>query len=248
MLTLIVLPTYNERDTIAPLLAAIEREVPRACVLVVDDSSPDGTGEVVRADERYGFAVFLLERDLREGVGAAYREGFTWALDHGYEAVVQMDADLSHPPELLGSLLEGLEQADIVIGSRYVCGGHVADWSLPRRVVSWVGNACVRRALHLGTHDVTAGFKAFRASALRDIDVLSSTSDAFSFQVESTWHAERRGLSVVEVPITFTERKAGQTKMSSLRAVRAVSQVVIWRLQEVREIAVHLRRGRVHAA
>lgn len=133
MLTLLVLPTCQERNTIAPLLAAVERELPRACVLVVDDSSPDGTGEAVRADERYGFAVFLLERDLREGVGAAYRECFAWALDHGNEAVVQMDPDLSHPPELLGTLLEGLEEADVVIGSRYVRGGHVADWSLPRR-------------------------------------------------------------------------------------------------------------------
>ena len=231
---LVVVPTYNERATIDTLLAALEREDPTGDVLVVDDSSPDGTAGVVRADPRYGVSVFLLERDLKEGLGAAYRSGFDWALAHDYEAVVQMDADLSHPPARVPALVAALDDAEVVVGSRYVRGGAVARWSARRRLLSWAGNRYVRLVLTLGTHDTTAGFKAFRTSALRRIDVISSTSNGYCFQVESTWRAERRGLRVVEVPITFTDRTLGESKMSGAVIREALVRVLVWRLDELR--------------
>lgn len=231
---LVVVPTYNERATIDTLLAALEREAPTADVLVVDDSSPDGTAGVVRADPRYGVSVFLLERDLKEGLGPAYRSGFDWPLAHDYEAVVQMDADLSHPPARVPALVAALDDAEVVVGSRYVTGGAVARWSARRRLLSWAGNRYVRLVLTLGTHDTTAGFKAFRASALRRIDVTSTTSNGYCFQVESTWRAERRGLRVVEVPITFTDRTLGESKMSGAVIREALVRVLVWRLDELR--------------
>ena len=239
MLTLIVVPTYNESDSITTLLDALRRDVPRACVLVVDDSSPDGTADLVRADPRYGFAVFLLQRDVKEGLGAAYREGFAWALAHEYDVVVQMDADLSHPTDRVAALVDALEDVDVAVGSRYVPGGATAGWSLRRRMLSVAGNAYVRGVLGLHTHDTTAGFKAYRASALRAIDVLSSTSNGYCFQVENTWHAERLGLRVAEVPITFVDRTVGTSKMTGTVIAEALARVVVWRLGEMRGRAQH---------
>ncbi len=248
MNSLVVVPTYNERATVVTLLAALECVAPTADVLVVDDSSPDGTADLVREDPRYGVAVFLLERDLKEGLGAAYRSGFDWALAHDYEAVVQMDADLSHPPARVPALIAALDDAEVVVGSRYVTGGAVSRWSVGRRLLSWAGNRYVRLVLTLSTHDTTAGFKAFRASALRRIDVSSSTSNGYCFQVENTWRAERRGLRVVEVPITFTDRTAGESKMSGAVIREALVRVLVWRLHELRDSrpvrSAALRRSR----
>jgi dolichol-phosphate mannosyltransferase len=232
---LIVVPTYNESGTIATLLAALEREVPSADVLVVDDSSPDRTADVVRADPRYGQGVYLLERDARNGLGGAYRAGFAWALDHGYECVVQMDADLSHPPERVPVLIAAIQNnADVAVGSRYVKGGRVHHWTMRRRLLSRAGNWYVRFVLALSTHDATAGFKAFDASALRRLRVVSSTSNGYCFQIETTYQAERCGLRVVEVPITFTDRTVGESKMSSDIIREALTRVFVWRLHEIR--------------
>jgi dolichol-phosphate mannosyltransferase len=248
MKNLIVVPTYNERDTITGLLGALEREAPTADVLVVDDSSPDGTATLVHGDPRFGVAVFLLERGVKDGLGAAYRAGFGWALENDYEGVVQMDADLSHPPDRVPELLAGLDEADVVVGSRYVKGGHVSEWTLGRRLLSRAGNLYVRMVLALSTHDTTAGFKAFRASALRRIEVTASTSNGYCFQVENTWQAERRGLRVVEVPITFTDRTAGESKMTRDIISEALASVLVWRMHEIGAHLFHPVRSRVHPA
>jgi dolichol-phosphate mannosyltransferase len=248
MRNLIVVPTYNERGAITDLLAALEREVPAADVLVVDDSSPDGTADRVRVDPRYGVAVFLLEREVKDGLGGAYRAGFAWALNHDYEGVVQMDADLSHPPQRVPALIAALEDADVAVGSRYVKGGRVSHWRLRRRLLSRAGNLYVRLVLALTTRDTTAGFKAFRSSAVRRIQITSSTSNGYCFQVENTWQAERRGLRVVEVPIAFTDRTVGESKMSSDIMREALTRVLVWRMHEIRAQVRHPASSLRHAA
>jgi dolichol-phosphate mannosyltransferase len=229
----VVVPTYNEAANIARLLAEVRRVAPSTDVLVVDDNSPDGTAAIIREHPEFGSRVWLLERPGKAGLGAAYRAGFAWALARGYDRIAQMDADLSHPPERLPVLLAALEHADVAVGSRYVDGGGVRDWPWRRRLLSWAGNVYVRWVLGTRVHDNTAGFKAFRRGALEDIAVLASESNGYSFQIENTWRAAQAGLRIVEVPITFTDRTGGQSKMSGAIAVEALSRVLLWRYAEL---------------
>lgn len=233
---LVVIPTYQEADNIARVL---DRTLVAAAVdiLVVDDGSPDGTADLVRSHDSYGDRVHLLERPGKAGLGAAYRAGFGWALEHGHPVVVQMDADLSHPPERIPALLAALADHDVVVGSRYVPGGAVRDWPLARRAISRGGNAYVRLVLGLTVRDATAGFKAFRAEALESIGALDSESDGYCFQIENTWRAARLGLRLTEVPITFTDRMAGTSKMSSGIVTEALWRVLMWRWVEIRDSA-----------
>ena len=166
MNSVVVIPTYCEAANITPVLDGVLAASPDSDILVVDDNSPDGTAARVRSHLQFRQRVHLLERPGKAGLGAAYRAGFAWALDAGYDAVVQMDADLSHPPERLPALLGALDSADLAIGSRYVRGGAVRDWPLSRRLISWAGNVYVRLVLGLPVHDATAGFKAFRRETL----------------------------------------------------------------------------------
>ena len=227
--TLVVVPTYDEADNIGVLLDRVAAAVPDAHVLVVDDNSPDGTGDLVAAHPDFGRRVHLLRRPGKAGLGEAYRAGFRWGLDHGYDRLVQMDADLSHPPERLPALIGALDEADAAVGSRYVKGGAISNWSWSRRLISWLGNWYVRIVLGLPVRDATAGYKAFRADALRTIGVVDSSSNGYCFQVENTWRAVRLGLTVVEVPITFTDRAAGTSKMSGRIVLEAVVRVLGWR-------------------
>jgi len=229
---LVVVPTYNESENIVELLDHVLAAAPAADVLVVDDSSPDHTGDLVTSHAGFGDRVHLLTRPGKAGLGAAYRAGFTWALDRDYDAVVQMDADLSHPPERLSVLIEALEDNDVAIGSRYVHGGGVENWTLPRRIISRVGNLYVATVLGLPVRDATAGFKAFRSTALAKIGAVSSQSNGYCFQIENTWQASRQRLSVVEVPITFTERARGESKMSSAILLEAIIRVLGWRWRD----------------
>jgi len=231
---LVVIPTYNEAANVLKVIDAVRAAAPEVEVLVVDDSSPDGTGHLVEAHPAFGSRVHLLSRPPRSGLGAAYRAGFAWALERGYDEIGQMDADLSHPPERLPALFSALEEADVAVGSRYVRGGGVRRWGWHRRAISRAGNLYVRALLGTPVHDTTAGFKAFRADALRTIDVLDSESNGYSFQIENTWRASRRGLRVLEVPIVFTDRTAGQSKMSGSIAREALGLVLRWRLAELR--------------
>ncbi|GAB3664658.1 polyprenol monophosphomannose synthase [Nocardioides korecus] len=242
--TLVVVPTYDEIENVETAIARVQAASPEAHVLVVDDNSPDGTGDRVAAHPAYGTTVHLLRRPGKAGLGAAYRAGFAWALDHDYDVVVQMDADLSHPPERVPALVEALEHADMSVGSRYCRGGGVENWSWSRRLISWLGNVYVRLVLHLPVRDATAGFKAYRADALREIGAVTSHSNGYCFQIENTWQAVRRGLQVVEVPITFTDRTLGQSKMSSTIVLEAILRVLVWRLRP----SVHDRSRRTATA
>jgi dolichol-phosphate mannosyltransferase len=240
---LVVLPTYNEAGNITTALYRVLAAAPGIDVLVVDDRSPDDTAGRVRRHPAYIDAVavpaqtpgqvHLLSRPAREGLGAAYRAGFAWALGGDYDAVVQMDADLSHPADRIPALLKALDAADMSVGSRYVAGGAVGDWPMSRRLISRAGNAYVRLVLGLPIQDSTSGFKAFTADALQRISVLSSTSNGYCFQVENTWRAIRLGLVVTEVPITFTDRAVGNSKMSQAIVIEALSRVAWWRLREL---------------
>ncbi|RNL78959.1 polyprenol monophosphomannose synthase [Nocardioides marmorisolisilvae] len=232
---LVVMPTYQEAETITTALDAVLRAAPGVDILVVDDSSPDGTADLVRSHPAYGSSVHLLVRPEKNGLGAAYRAGFAWALNEDYHQIAQMDADLSHPPGRLPALFEALGEADVAVGSRYVPGGAVDNWGLHRRLLSRGGNVYVRAVLGTGVRDNTAGFKAFRRDALLVIEVLASESSGYAFQIENTWRAHRRGLRIVEVPITFTDRTAGTSKMSGPIAREALRRALQWRLAELRE-------------
>lgn len=230
----VVIPTYDEAENITRLLDRLREVAPDVDVLVVDDRSPDGTAQIVTEVGRSRGGVFLLDGGSKQGLGAAYRAGFAWALDSGYDVIVQMDADFSHPPEKVTDLIGALHDHDIAIGSRYVPGGSVHNWSLWRRFISWAGNQYVRLVLGLRVRDATAGFRAFRRQALIDSGATSSTSNGYSFQIETTWNASRRGLTMVEVPIAFVERQHGTSKMSLAIAVEALLRAAQWRWQALR--------------
>jgi dolichol-phosphate mannosyltransferase len=228
--TWLILPTYNEAENIAPFVEAVQAELPDgARVLIVDDSSPDGTGEIADhlAAEREGVAV--LHRPLREGLGPAYIAGFREALAGGAELVLEMDSDFSHEPAYLPRLLEAAEGADLVIGSRYVDGGGVGDWGAMRRAISRGGSAYARLVLGVPVNDLTGGFKCFRREVLEAIDLDEVQAKGYAFQVELTYRAVQRGFRVVEVPIVFRDRRVGASKMS-----RAIVAEAIWRVPLLR--------------
>ena len=227
---LVVIPTYNERDNLLPIVDRVRASVRAAHVLVVDDASPDGTGqladEVAAEDPR----VHVLHRRGKEGLGAAYLAGFRWALDHGYQAVAQMDADGSHPPESLPTMLEALADADLVIGSRYVPGGTVVNWPRRRELLSRGGNLYSRLALGVGIRDITAGYRVFRREVLTELALAEVNSQGYCFQIDLAWRAVRAGFRVREVPITFTERERGSSKMSGSIVREALWRVTRWGL------------------
>src|SRR3954467_10081598 len=220
----IVVPTYNEAANLEPLLAAVRANAPDARVLVVDDASPDGTGALAEAAAARDHAIEVLHRPGKAGLGLAYVNGFAHALRAGAGYVVEMDADLSHDPRDLPRLLERAQagDADLVLGSRYVDGGGVADWDVVRRVLSRGGCRYARTVLGVGVRDLTGGFKCFRADTLRAIDFETVRSEGYAFQVELTYRALARGLRVEEVPITFRDRDAGDSKMSARIALEAI--------------------------
>lgn len=230
-LTWLVLPTYNELDNLEGIVrAALERLPSPRVVLVVDDGSPDGTGALAdRLAERYG-DLEVLHRPRKEGLGPAYVAGFERALERGAGLVAQMDADFSHDPNDLPRLLGAAEDADLVLGSRYVDGGGVADWGTVRRLISRGGSAYARTVLGLGVRDLTGGFKVFRREVLERIELTTISSLGYAFQVETTYRALRAGFRVVEVPIVFSERRVGQSKMSGGIVLEAALRVPAMRL------------------
>jgi dolichol-phosphate mannosyltransferase len=218
----VVLPTYNEADNVEPVVRAVLAAAPSAHVLVVDDGSPDGTGAIADRLAAALPAVDVLHRPVKAGLGQAYVSGFARALAAGASHVLEMDADLSHDPADVPRLLAATRGgADVVLGSRYVAGGGVEDWDLLRRAISRGGCAYARHVLGVGVRDLTGGFKCFRADALKTIDYASVRSQGYAFQVELTFRALRRGLRVEEVPITFRERRRGESKMSTAIALEA---------------------------
>ncbi|ANF31330.1 dolichol-phosphate mannosyltransferase [Leifsonia xyli] len=228
MRTLVVMPTFNERQNLEPLAARLRTAVPEAELLVVDDSSPDGTGELADALAAADPAIHVLHRATKDGLGAAYRAGMNWALDHGYEVIVEMDADGSHRPEELPRLLAAIADADVVLGSRWVPGGGTVDWPLRRRILSQGGSLYARVALGVPAQDVTGGYRAFRAEALRRIHYEGVVSRGYCFQIDMLRRSYREGLRVTEVPITFQERTYGTSKMSGAIVAEAIARVTLW--------------------
>lgn len=226
--TLVIIPTYNECENIPLIVARVRSSVPAAHILVVDDSSPDGTGALADALSAADDAVHVLHRQDKTGLGAAYLEGFGWGLSHGYDQLVQLDADGSHLPEQLPSLLAAAATADVVMGSRWVAGGAVKNWPWHRRALSRGGSIYSRALLRLPQRDVTGGYRVYSAHALESMKLSGVESLGYCFQIDMLLHAVRARLTVVEVPITFVERTLGSSKMSGRIVIEAMARVTVW--------------------
>lgn len=233
--TWVVVPTYNEAETIEPLVRAVRDALPEAPnVLVVDDASPDGTGELADRLAAEDESVSVLHRAGKRGLGPAYVAGFRAALQGGAELVVQMDADFSHDPAELPTLVAAAGGAELVIGSRYVSGGRVADWGPGRQAISRWGSRYARAVLGLEVHDMTSGFKCWRREALEGIELAAVGSQGYAFQVEMTYRAAVAGFRIVEVPITFRDRRVGESKMTGAIVLEAAYRVPLLRMRRRR--------------
>ena len=226
----VILPTYDEAENLERIVAAVVEQLPQSGrVLVVDDNSPDGTGEIADRLAASTESIAVLHRDRKEGLGPAYLAGFRVALDAGAERIIEMDADFSHDPAYLPRLIEATERADLSIGSRYVPGGGITDWGPMRRFISRGGSAYARAALGLRVRDLTGGFKCFRRVVLETIDLDTIEARGYAFQVETTYRAIKAGFRVVEVPIVFKDRADGTSKMS-----KSIVAEAMWRVPAMR--------------
>ena len=228
--TLVIIPTFNERENLELIVGRVHQARPDVHVLVVDDGSPDGTGEIAD-DLAMGDPdrVHVMHRAGKNGLGAAYLAGFAWGLGRGYTVLVEMDADGSHAPEQLYRLLDAIDGgADLAIGSRYVPGGTVRNWPWRRLVLSKTANTYSRLLLGVDIHDITAGYRAYRREVLEKIDLVAVDSKGYCFQIDLTWRTISNGFVVVEVPITFTERELGVSKMSGSNIREAMVKVAEW--------------------
>lgn len=221
----VCLPTYNERENLDAIVAAILAAAPSVDVLVIDDNSPDGTGQLADAWAAREPRVKVLHRAGKEGLGKAYLAGFAWALERGYGLVLEMDADFSHDPQYLPALLAAAETADLVLGSRYVAGGGTVNWGVGRKILSRGGSLYARTILGVGVRDLTGGFKCFRREVLEAIDLPGVECTGYAFQIELTYRALCRGFTVKEVPIVFADRRVGHSKMSKRIVLEAVRKV-----------------------
>lgn len=227
--TLVIVPTYNERESLSSLVGRVRQIVPGADVLIVDDSSPDGTGELADSLAHADAGVSVLHRERKNGLGRAYLAGFELALDEGYSLIVEIDADGSHDPADLPAMLAlARTGAHLVLGSRWVEGGTVLNWPWPRKVISRLGNSYARLALGSSIRDLTSGFRVFRAEALRAMDFESVASQGYCFQIELAWRCEKAGFHIVEHPITFIERAVGRSKMHAGIVIEALARVTWW--------------------
>lgn len=226
---LIVIPTYNERDNLPSLLDAVHGAMPEAHILIVDDGSPDGTGALADARAAADERVHVMHREGKQGLGTAYIAGFRWGLERDYTHIFEMDADFSHDPRALPVLLEATADADVALGSRWVRGGGTVGWPLKRQLLSRGGSLYARTILGVDIKDLTGGFKCFRREVLETIDLDRVATKGYGFQIELTWRALQKGFRIVEVPIRFVDRVAGQSKMSS--AIFREALTVVWKLR-----------------
>ncbi|MCE9672973.1 polyprenol monophosphomannose synthase [Myxococcus stipitatus] len=227
---LVCIPTYNERENIEAITLAVLQADPRVDILVVDDNSPDGTGQIADTLAAKDSRVRVLHREKKEGLGRAYLAAFRWALAEGYTYVIEMDADFSHDPRYLPGLLDAAEAgADLVLGSRYVTGGGTVNWGIGRQLLSRGGSLYARTILGVGIRDLTGGFKCFHRRVLETIDLDSVQSSGYSFQIELTYRTLKHGFTVREVPIIFEDRRVGHSKMS--KKIFAEALTMVWKLR-----------------
>jgi dolichol-phosphate mannosyltransferase len=222
---LVCLPTYDEKDNVGPMTEAILAATPDVDILVIDDNSPDGTGQLADAIAAREPRVKVLHRAGKEGLGKAYLAGFAWALSHGYELVLEMDADFSHDPKYLPGMLEASREADLVLGSRNIPGGGTVNWGILRKIISRGGSFYARTILGLPVRDLTGGFKCFRRRVLESIDLPTVACTGYAFQIELTYRTLRKGFRVKEFPIVFVDRRVGQSKMSKRIVLEALRKV-----------------------
>lgn len=237
---IVIIPTYNERNNLVELLALIYQEMEDIHVLIVDDNSPDGTGALIRQlmQNQYRDRLFLFERPRKLGLGTAYIAGFKWALERDYQYIFEMDADFSHNPKYLKQFITAAEGCDLVLGSRYIAGGGVINWSMIRRMISFGGSLYSRMILGLPFKDLTGGYKCFRRKVLEQIDLNDVKSNGYSFQIELTYRAFLKSFTIKEVPIIFEERAAGKSKMSRKIFMEAILMVIKLRADKNRLKAV----------
>ncbi len=225
---LVIIPTFNERQSLPQIVERVRSRTPDVHILVVDDNSPDGTGDLAEELAKGDAHVHVLHRTTKNGLGAAYLAGFRWGMSRGFDVLVEMDADGSHRPEHLPDMLAALDGADVVIGSRWVPGGGVVNWPRHRQWLSQGGNRYTQTMLGLGVRDATAGYRVYRRDALERMDLASVASQGYCFQVDLTRRAAAAGLRIVEVPITFVEREEGESKMSGVIVAEALWRVTQW--------------------
>ncbi|MBV9691369.1 MAG: polyprenol monophosphomannose synthase [Ktedonobacteraceae bacterium] len=230
MQTVIIIPTYNEVENLRPLLETTLSHVPGTDILIVDDNSPDGTGQLADQIHEEDPRVHVLHRAGKLGLGTAYIAGFKYAIAHGYDAAFEMDADFSHDPRYLPDFLNAIENADLVIGSRYISGGGTPNWSPMRRLISGAGNIFARFMLGMPIHDCTAGFRCYRREVLEGIDLDTIQSQGYAFQVELAYRVMQHGFKIVEIPIIFLDRRVGKSKMSRKIVMEAFTYVLRTRL------------------
>lgn len=246
---LVIIPTYNEKDNVSSIVSRVRAATPEVHVLVADDNSPDGTGVIADRIAAEDDHVHVMHRMGKEGLGAAYLAGFAWGLENDFDVLVEMDADGSHQPEELPLLLDALRGADLVLGSRYVPGGSVVNWPKSREVLSRGGNWYTRRALKLPLRDVTGGYRAFRASTLRSLDLHGVGSAGYIFQVDLAYRAIQRGHVVTEVPIEFVEREVGDSKMNQKIVSEALWRVTVWGMRDrTRRVGRYRNSKQKHSA
>ncbi|WP_237222749.1 polyprenol monophosphomannose synthase [Rothia nasimurium] len=241
MRVLTVIPTYNEKENLPIVVERLRAAVPDCDILVVDDNSPDGTGQLADSMAAEDSYINVLHRTVKDGLGGAYLAGFDWGLEAGYDVLVEMDADCSHQPEQLPLLLQAIEGgADLAIGSRYVPGGKTKNWPLHRQILSRGANLYTRLILGTKVKDITAGYRAYRREALQKLNLEGIDSKGYVFQVDLAWRSEQAGLKIVEVPITFVEREIGSSKMDGNIIVDSMTKVTRWgltaRAERVRSI------------
>jgi dolichol-phosphate mannosyltransferase len=227
--SLVIIPTFNEKENIGLLIPEIDKAVPGIDILVVDDSSPDGTSAYVKEIGQKRGRLFVLDRLKKEGLGKAYVAGFHWALERDYEYIFEMDADFSHDPRYLPDFLKAIEKNDLVIGSRYKSGVNVVNWPMSRLLLSYFASFFVRIIVGIPIRDCTAGFKCFRRKVLEKIDLNKIDSSGYSFQIEMNYHAWKKKFRISEIPIVFTDRQRGASKMSS-KIIRE-GLILLWRLR-----------------
>src|SRR6266566_2382287 len=232
MKTIIIIPTYNEIDNVRPLLQEIFLYAPDTDVLIVDDNSPDGTGQLADEIHDEDPRVHVMHRTEKAGLGKAYIAGFKYAIEHGYDAAFEMDADFSHDPRYLPDFLKAIEHADLVIGSRYIPGGDTPNWTMLRRLISGGGNIFARFMLGIPVHDCTAGYRCYRRRVLENIDLDTIQSQGYAFQIELAYRVMKHGFKIVETPIVFMDRRVGKSKMSRKIVIEGFTYVLKARLRK----------------